>query len=115
MAWVGNETEKDFSLDRVKWTAKLTKTIEIPPFSTKQVQGMTRVRGHNKKANLIVKPMKNKPSSSAVSVPSYTLLKPSSSTINMNVRSLTSRKITVKANLIVARVAAANVVPPMVA
>ena len=31
MAQVRNETGKDFSLDRVEGTVKLTKTIEIPP------------------------------------------------------------------------------------
>ena len=50
-----------------------------------------------------------------VAVPSYTILKPGSSKVNMNIRNPTSRKITVKAKLIVARVAAANVVPSMLA
>ena len=63
MVQVGNEAGKVFSLDRVKGRVKLTKTVEIPPFSTKQVQGMTKVNGHNKKVNLIVGPMKNRPNS----------------------------------------------------
>ena len=49
IAQIKNETWKDFSLDRVEGTVKLTKTIEIPPFGTKQIQGVTRVKGHNKK------------------------------------------------------------------
>ena len=56
--------------------------------------------------------MKNKPNSSAVAVPSYTILKPGSSKVNMN-RNPTGRKITMKAKLILATVAAANVVPSM--
>ena len=105
--------EKVFSLDRVEGTVKLTKTIEIHQFGTIQVHGMTNVKGHNKKVNLIVEPMKNRPNQSVVVVPSFTALKPGSSKVNMNVRNLTSRKITVKAKSIVAGVAAANMVPPM--
>ena len=63
---------------------------------------MTGVKGHNKKVNIIVEPMKNRPNSSVVAVPSYTTLKPGSSKVNMNIRNLTSRKIMVKAKLIIA-------------
>ena len=59
--------------------------------------------------------MENRPNPSVVVVPSYTVLKPGSSKFNMNVRNLTSRKITVKAKSIVAWVVAANVVSPMLA
>ena len=76
---------------------------------------MTKVKGYNKKINLIVEPMKNRPNTSTVAVPSYTILKPGSIKVNMNIRNLTSRKITVKAKSIVARVAAANIVPSMLA
>ena len=86
MAQVDNETEKVFSLDRVEGTVKLSKTIELPPFSTIQVHGMIKVKGHNKKVNLIVEPMKNRPNPSAVVVPSYTVLKPGSRKVNMKIR-----------------------------
>ena len=76
---------------------------------------MTKVKGHNKKVNLIVEPIKNKPNSSVVAVPSYTILNPGSSKVNLNIGNPTSRKITVKAKSIVARVAAANVVPSLFA
>ena len=76
---------------------------------------MTKVKGHNKKVYLIVEPMKNKPNSSVVPVLGYPVLKPGSSKVNMNIRNPTSRKIAVKTMLIVVRVAAANVVPSMLA
>ena len=63
---------------------------------------MTKVKGHNKKVNLILEPMKNRPNPSAVVVPSYTVLKPGSGKVNMNVRNLNSREISVKAKSIVA-------------
>ena len=87
--------------------------MEISPFSTIQVHGITKVKVHDKKINLRVEPMKNRPNQLAVVVPSYTDLKPGSSKANMNLRNCTSRKITVKAKSIVAQLAAANVVPPI--
>ena len=94
MARVKNDIEKVFPLDKIDGTVKLTKTVEIPPFITIQVHGITKV---NKKVKLIVEPMTNRPNLSAVVVPSYTDLKPGSSKINMNLRNLASRRITVKA------------------
>ena len=49
MPWVKNDTEKVFSLDKVDGTVKLTKTLEILPFSTIQVHEITKVKGHDKK------------------------------------------------------------------
>ena len=73
---------------------------------------MTRVKGHNKTVNIIVEPPKNRPNSSVVAVSSYTTLKPGCCEVNMNIRNLTSRKIMVKAKSIIARVTAANLIPP---
>ena len=112
MAQVGDKAEKTFSLDKVDRTVKLTKTVEIPPFSTIQVHGMMKVKRHDKRVNLIVEPKNNRCNPSVVVVPSYTNLRPGSSKVNMSLRNLTSRSITVKAKYIVAQVAAANVVPP---
>ena len=90
MAQVRNETGKVFSLDRVEGSVKLTKTIEIPPFSTKQIKGMTKVKGHDKKVNLIVEPMKKRSNVSVLAVPNYTVLQPGSSKVSINIRNLTS-------------------------
>ena len=57
--------------------------------------------------------MKNRPNPSALVVPSYTDLKPGSSKVNMDLRNPTSRRITMKAKWIVAWIAAANIVPPI--
>ena len=76
---------------------------------------MTKVKGHKRKVNIIVEPVKNGLNSSVVSVPSYATLKPGYSKVNMNIRRLTSRKMMVKAKSIIARVAAANVIHPTLA
>ena len=113
MAQVGDASEKTFSLDKVDRTVKLTKTVEIPPFSAIQVHGIRKVKCHDKRVNIIVEPENNGCNPSAVGVPSYTNLKPGSSKVNMRLRNFTSRSITVKARSITAQVAADYVVPPM--
>ena len=40
--------------------------MEFPPFSTIQVHGVTKVKGHDKKVNLIVERMKNTPNKKIV-------------------------------------------------
>ena len=82
MAWAEDKLKKTFSLDQVDRTVNLTKTVEIPPFSIIQVHGITKVKGHDKKVNLIVEPKSNIYNSSAE--PSYAHLKPGSS--NMSLR-----------------------------
>ena len=59
MVWVGDVSEKPFSLDKVEGTVKLTKTVEIPPFCTIQVHGITKVKDHDKRVNIIVEPKNN--------------------------------------------------------
>ena len=88
-------------------------TVEIPPFSTIQVHGIMKVKGNDKRVNIIVEPKNNVGNPSIVVVCSYANLRPGSSKVNMSLRNLTSRNITVKAKSIVAQVAVANVVPPM--
>ena len=113
IAWVEDKSEKTFFLDKVAGTVKVTKTVGIPPFSTIQVHGIMKVKGHDMRVNLIAEPKNNGCNPSVVVVPSYGNLRPGSSKVNMSCINLNSRSITVKAKLIVAQVAAANVVPPM--
>ena len=115
IAQVGDMSGKPFSMDEVEGTVKLTKKVEIPPFCTIQVHGIMKVKGHDKRVNIIVEPKSNGYNPSVVAVVSYAYLNPGSSKINMNLRNLASRSLTVKMKSIVAQVAAANVVPSMLA
>ena len=112
VAQVGDKLEKTF-LQKVDRTVELTKAVEIPPFSTIQVHGVMKVKGHDKRVNLVAEPKNNEYNTSIVVVPSYANLRPGSSKINMSLRNPTSRNMTVKTKSIEAQVAAANVVPPM--
>ena len=115
MAQVGDILKKTFSLDKVGGTMKLTKTVEIPPFCTIHVHGITKVKGHDKRVNIIVEPRNNGYNPSVVAVPSYACLKPGSSKIKMSLRNLTSKSIMTKVKSIVAQLATANAVPSMLA
>ena len=57
--------------------------VEIPPFCMMQVYGITKVKDHDKRVNIIVEPKNNGYNSSVVAVPSCAYLKPGSSMINM--------------------------------
>ena len=57
-----------------------------------------KVKSHDKRVNLIVEPNSNVGNPSVVAVPSYASLRPGSSKVDMSLRNLTSRDITVKAN-----------------
>ena len=112
-ALVGDVPEKHFSLDKVEGTVKLSKTVEIPPFCTKQVHGITKVKDHDKRVNIILEPNNNGYNPSVVTAPSYAYLKPRSSKVNMSLRNLSSRSITVKVKSIVTQLAVVNLVPSM--
>ena len=87
--------------------------MEIPPFNTIQVYGITNIKGHDKRVNPIVEPKNNVGDPSVVVVPSYANLRPGCSKVNMSLRNLTSKNITVIAKSVVVQVATANVVPSM--
>ena len=115
MAWVGDISEKTFSLDKVDRSVKLTKMVEIPPFHMIHIHGITKVKVNDKRVNIIVEPKNNGYKPLMVAVPSYACLKPGSSKINMSLRNLTSKSIMIKVKSIVFQLAAANVVPCMLA
>ena len=79
MVWVEDKSKETFSLNQVEGTVKLTKTVEILPSSTIQVHGIMKVKGHDKRVNLIVEWKSSVCNSFVVAVPSYANLRPGSS------------------------------------
>ena len=72
-----------------------------------------KVKGHDKRVNLMVDPKSNVCNPSVVVVPSYANLRPGSSKVNLSLKNLISRDITVKEKSIVAQGATGNVITPM--
>ena len=103
--------EPEFDLNKVKGHVKLTKSMTIGPFQTVHVFGLTECNQHFKRVNVIVKPNPDKNYEAAIPIYGYTVFKPGSSRVSVGIRNLSCRKITVPTKSIIAKVAAANIVP----
>ena len=103
--------EPEFDLNTVKGHVKLTKSITIGPFQTVHVSSLTECNQHFKRVNVIVEPDPDKNYEATVPIHGYTVLKPGSARVSVDIRNLSCRKITVPAKLIIAKIAAANIVP----
>ena len=103
--------ELEFDLNKVRGHVKLTKSITIRPFQTVHVSGLTECNQHFKRVNVIVEPDPDKNYEATVPIHGYTVLKPGSSRVSVGIMNLSCRKITVPAKSVIAKVAAANIVP----
>ena len=72
----------DFSLDQVKGDIKLTKDVTIKPFEVIRVQGISKIKKHQKRVHVMVEP-KDSHSGVVSAIPSYSQLKPGSSKISV--------------------------------
>ena len=107
--------EEGFTLDQVKGDLKITKALTLAPFETTHVMTQSRVKGHRKRVNVITEPPDKNFIPAIVTNPGYAFLKPGSNRISVSVRNLTDRTVTLKPKTVVAKLAAANVVPPKLA
>ena len=103
--------EPEFDLNKVQGHVKLTKPVTIAPFQTVCVSGLTECNQHFKRVNVIVEPDPNKDYESAIPIHGYTTLKPGSSRVSIGLRNHSCRTVTINEKTIIAKVAAANVVP----
>ena len=103
--------EPEFDLNKVKGHVKLTKSMTTGPFQTVHVSGLTECSQHFKRVNVIVEPDPDKNFEAAVPIHGYTVRKPGSSRVSVGLRNLSCRKVMIQAKSIIAKVAAANIVP----
>ena len=103
--------EPDFDLNQVKGKVKLTKAVVIKPFQTVHVLGYTECNQHFKRVNVIVESNPKKDYSGAIPINGYTVLKPGSSRVSMGIRNISCQSVTIPVKTVVAKIAAANVVP----
>ena len=99
----------------------LTKEISLEPFedvtSSGLLKGPVKCSAFSKHVNVAVEPLDEhkEGEGSFCAVPSYTFLKPGSQRVQVMIKNITARSITVKQGERVARIKAANVVPQMLA
>ena len=103
--------EPEFDLDKVKGHVKLTKSITIRPFQMMHASSLRECNQHFKKVNVIVEPDPNKNYEAAVPIHGYTVLKPGSSRVSIGSQNLSCRQVTNLTKSVLAKIAAANVVP----
>ena len=110
-----------FNLDQVIGSVYLTKEISLEPFedvtSSGLLKGPVKCSAFSKRVNVAVEPLDEhkEGEGSFCAVPSYTFLKPGSQRVQVIIKNITARPITVKQGERVARLEAANVVPQMLA
>ena len=104
-------SEPDFDLGRVNGKVKLTKSVVIKPFQTVHVSSLTECSQHFKRVNVIVESDPKKEYVTAIPINGYTVLKPGSSRVSIGIRNISCQRVTIPAKIVIAKIAAANVVP----
>ena len=107
--------ELEFDLDTIKGHVKVTKAITIPPFQTVQATGLTNCNTHFKRLRVITEPTDRFDNEAVRIVTIYSTLKPGSSRVSIGLRNLSCKSVTIKPKMVVAEVAAANIVPISIA
>ena len=103
--------ELNFDLDQVKGKVKLTKAVTIRPFQTVHMSVITECDRHFKRVNVMVESDPKKNYDATIPINVYTVLKPGSSRLSVGIRNISCKSITIPTKTIIAKVAAANVVP----
>ena len=107
--------DPDFNLESVESKVKLSKRVVLKPFETVLVSGISGLKLHRKRVNVMIDRVEGSLGDDVVPVNSYSILYPGSTRAKMALRNMTPREIVLKAKTCVARMAAANVVPHMLA
>ena len=107
--------ESEFDLETIKGHVKITKAITIPPFQTVQATGIMNCSTHFKRVRVITEPTDKFDNEAIKTVTIYSTLKPGSSRVSIGLQNLSCKSVTVKPKTIVAEVAAANIVPILIA
>ena len=103
--------ELNFNLSQVNGKVKLTKAVVIKPFQMVHVSGHTGCNQHFKRVNVIVESDPKRDYGAAILINGYTVLKLGSYRVSVGIRNISCQCVTVLAKTVIAKIAAANVVP----
>ena len=104
-------SEANFDLGWVDRKVKLTKSVVIKPFQTVHVSSLTECSQHFKRVNVVVESDPKREYGAVIPINGYTVLRPGSSQVAIGIRNISCQHVTIPAKTIIAKVAAANVVP----
>ena len=103
------------TIHKIGGTIKLTKVITMAPRQVIKIMGLTQVPVLSKRVNVATEAINNLQDGRVELLSSYESIKPGSQRVAVALYNNTSEKIILKKGTIVVKVAAANVVPPMLA
>ena len=107
--------EPQLDLEEVCGKVTMTKDITIHAFDTIYVSWNTAFRKHSKQVNIMVDGLPEQYQRTVVPVQTYMVLKPGSMRIKFGLRNLSAQAVTIKSKTAIARFAAANAIPDMLA
>ena len=116
-----NSDRSEFNLDEIQGSVHLTQNLTLGPFKNATTSGLLKGPIKNssfyKHVNVSVEPLEVHKEDGAkyCAVPGYTFLKPGLHRIHVMIKNLTARNITVNQGSKIAEMAAANVIPHMLA
>ena len=104
-------SKANFDRGRVDGKVKLTKSVVIKPFQTVHVSGLTECSKHFKRVNVVVESDPKREYGAVIPINGYTVLRLGSSRVSIGIRNISCQCVTILAKTVIAKVAAANVVP----
>ena len=100
-------------LDKIHGHVKLTKDIKILSGQTVKVVGRSDHPLNSKRVNVILEPTESE--YGQYTVPSYSFLKSNLKRVNVGLRNMSCKTVTIKRGTVVAQLSPANVIPKMLA
>ena len=100
-------------LDKIHGHVKLTKDIKILSGHTVKVVGRSDHPLNSKRVNVILVPTESE--YGQYTVPSYSILKSSSRRVNVGLRNMSCKAVTIKRGTVIAQLSPTNVIPKMLA
>ena len=116
-----NSDKSEFNLDEIQGSVHLTQNVTLGLFENVMISGLlkgpVKSSSYYKHVNVSVEPLEVHKEDRAkyCAVPGYTFLKPGSHRIHVMIKNLIARSTTVNQGSKVAEMAAANVIPHMLA
>ena len=95
-----------------KFLVRTTKPVTLPPFSTTNIRGSTKLRSHGMRLNLIAEPSNcTQLPTSVQCTPTYCTLEPGSNRVAVGIKNISARVITIPSKVVVGRLQQARMIP----
>ena len=116
-----DESTNIFDLDNITGSVQITKDLSLQPFENVTISGLlkgpVKCSAYFKRVNVALEPVEQHKEGEGpyCAVPAYTFLKPGSNRVEVMLKNITARPITIKTGEKVAKLEPANAVPHMLA